>query len=79
MPHKRNNVRHTPDVLYIYQHVMFTMQCMQMFNLVYVSYISTGIQSTVCTQKVHFAKKYWLIIKLCLHFISPNMESDLFL
>ena len=26
--------KHTPHVLYIYQHVMFTMQYMQMFNLV---------------------------------------------
>ena len=45
---------HTPHVLYIYQHVVFTMQCMQMFNLVY---ISSGIQNTVCKQKVPVAKK----------------------
>ena len=44
--------KHTPHVLYIYQHVMFTMQCMHVFNLVHVS---SGIQSTVCKQKAPFA------------------------
>ena len=34
---KKKDSKHTAYVLYIYQHVMFTMQCMQMFNLVYIS------------------------------------------
>ena len=31
------NISLTPHVLYMYQHVMFTVQCVQMFNLVYIS------------------------------------------
>ena len=33
----KTDSKHTADVLYLYQHVMFTIQCMQMFNLVYIS------------------------------------------
>ena len=36
--------KQTPHVLHIYRHVVFTMQCMQMFHLVYMS---SGIQNTV--------------------------------
>ena len=54
----------TPHVLYIYQHVMFTMQCMQMFYLVQ---ISSGIQKAVCKQKAPFAKKYLMKVTFTLY------------
>ena len=43
---------------------MFTIQCMQMF---YSVYISSGIQNTVCKQKVPVAKKYLMKVMFTLY------------
>lgn len=43
--------KHIPHFLNIHQHMMFTMQCIQQCNFVY---ISSRIQNTFCIQKAPF-------------------------